>query len=408
MEVRFGMKRVPRTMSGLGVAVFVLGAWLGGAACASGQTTGQAGVADGSLGRRLRDTNSALNRHGVNLSGWVQMDGSSVAKGGLPNADGFIGQYLIDVALAVDTGKLLHVPGGTLNVEAQSHSGSNILDRQMPAIQDPDNMDAAPGTWLAKLYYEQDLMQQKVQLQGGLMYMDDRFASVPYCEQFLSLDFASDASISTFVLPTFPKGSWGGNVRVMPVKGLTLAGGVYNDHSTELSYDPGGNLWVTEEKWESRWRGLPYQVKVGAWRDTGKFERFQGGTVHHASGLYVVAGRTWWRPSGSKDRGVGTFFQYGQAPESVAAVRRHVGAGAVWYGPVKARPADQIGFAFSDGLLTRQSTFAHGFENEFELYYLVDVGHGLTVSPDLEYYQHPNGDGQPNTLLGLVRLMYEF
>lgn len=210
-------------VAGLG---FVLGAVLpcGAQAVIRERDATPAKVQGRSTWRRWKDTNAALDRRGLSLGGWVQMDGSSVAKGGVPNADGFIGQYLIDVALAVDTGKLLHVPGGTLNVEAQSHSGSNILDRQMAAIQDPDNMDAPPGTWLAKLYYEQDLMQQKVQLQGGLMYMDDRFASVPYCGRFLSLDFASDASISTFVLPTYPKGSWGGNVRVMPVGGADAGG----------------------------------------------------------------------------------------------------------------------------------------------------------------------------------------
>lgn len=398
------MGKVPRKTCGMAVAIVVFGVWFGGTACASGQTAPRPRSPWG----RWKNANAALKERGLSLGGWVQMDGSSVAAGGQPKADGFIGQYLIDLAATVDTGKLLHVPGGTLNVEAQSHSGANILDKQMPALQDPDNMDAPPGTWLAQLYYQQNLLHDRLQGQAGLMYVDSRFLTVPYGGNFVSLDFSSDGSISTFVLPTYPKGSWGGDVTVAPVKGLSFAGGIYNDHSTELSYDPGGNLLITEEAWGSQWHGRPYKLQVGAWRDTGKFERFLGGTVHHASGLYVVASDKLWQPKGGSDRGVGMFFQYGSAPASVAALHRHVGAGMVWDGPWQARPKDEIGLAFSDGLLTQQSMFQHGFENEEELYYQIHVGHGLTVQPDVEFWQHPGGGGTPNTLLGIVRAMYSF
>jgi hypothetical protein len=62
----------------------------------------------------------------------------------------------------------------------------------------------------------------------------------------------------------------------LPRKGLYFSGGVWSDHSTELRYDPGGDLYVTEEGWGSSGHGLPYKLQVGAWRDTGKFQRFQG------------------------------------------------------------------------------------------------------------------------------------
>ena len=97
--------------------------------------------------------------------------------------------------------------------------------RQLPAIQDPDNMDAPPGTWLAQLMYQQNLLHEKLQAQVGLMYVDSRFLAVPYGENFLSLDFSSDGSISTFVLPTYPKGSWGGDVTMAPMKGWSLRAG---------------------------------------------------------------------------------------------------------------------------------------------------------------------------------------
>lgn len=393
------------------LAVFWL--WIGMTAQAAAQT--QTGAPERkpvksqnlSVWRRWKTANAALNRHGLNISGWAQLDGSSVAAGGQPDADGFLGQYLIDLEATVDTSKLLHWPGGVLTMEGQTHSGANILERQFRAIQDPDNMDAPPGTWLAQLIYQQDLLHEKLQAQAGLMYVDSRFLTVPYGGNFVSLDFSSDGSISTFILPTYPKGAWGDDVTVAPVKGLSFAAGMYNDHSTELSYDPGGNLLITEEAWKSRWRGHAYKLQVGAWRDTGKFLRFQGGVAHHASGMYVVASGKLWRPQGNNERGVGMFFQYGAAPASVAKLHHHIGAGVVWDGPFRTRPRDEIGLAFSDGLLTKQSTFRHGFENEVELYYQIQVGHGFTVQPDVEFWQHPHGSS-PNTALALVRAMYTF
>jgi porin len=359
--------------------------------------------------RQAVSTKSFLEKHGVTFNGFLQFDSSTVARGGQPRAIPYDGQYLLDMAVTVDTNKLLGWPGGTLFVDAQSHSGPNILTHQMPSIQDPDNMDASSFTSVDRVWYRQDLLQQKVQLQGGLMYVDDQFFTVPYGQNFVSLDFSSDSSISTFVLPTYPNGSPGGDVFVYPVKGLYFSAGAFNDHSTELPYDPGGNLYITEEGWQGSWHERPYKLQIGSWRDTGRFRRFTGGVMHnHASGVYLVASDKLWQPKRSSDRGLGMFFQFGAGPPAVAAVKRHYGAGLVWTGPFAARPHDEIGVAFSDSILTTLNGFSHGFENEIEAYYQIHVVHGFTIQPDLEYWQHPGGQSTPNTVLVLVRMQYSF
>lgn len=358
--------------------------------------------------REASDAKTLLGSHGITFSGFLQLDGSTVGAGGQPDAIGFDGQDLLDVATNIDAKKLFGWPGGSFMIDVQSHNGPSILIRQMPALQDPDNMDAYQETSVDRAWFQQSLFKQKVQARLGVMYVDDQFFTVPYGQNFVSLDFSSDASISTFVLPTFPKGSPGIDLFVYPIKGLYLAGGGWNDHATELSYDPGGDLYLTEEGWQSAWRGLAYRVQIGAWRDTGQFRKFAGGTTHDASGEYAVASQKLWRPKGSADRGLGVFFQFGTGPPAVAAVRRHYGAGVVWSGPMASRPDDEIGSAFSDSLLTAQDSFTHGFENEFEAYYQVATWKGLTVQPDVEYWLHPGGTRTPNTLLALTRIMYIF
>lgn len=358
--------------------------------------------------RQLLDTKARLEGRGVDVGGFLQADGSHVLAGGQPDALGLDAQYLLDLNVTVDTRKLLGWQGGTLFVDAQSHGGPNVVTHQVPALADPDNMDAYRTNSIDRAWYQQDLLGRKLQLQLGLMYVDDRFYTVPYGQNFVSLDFSSDASISTFVLPTYPKGAWGGDLWLYPNRQAYFSLGVFRDRETELPYDPGGKLIVSEEGWQSRWRGLPYEVHIGAWMDTGRFQRFRGGVLHHASGVYLVASDKLWRPEGSTGRGLGMFVQIGTGPAAVAAVRRHYGVGFVWTGPTAARPHDEIGAAFSDSMLTSQDGFTRGFESEVEAYYQVDVSHGWTVQPDLEYWRHPGGGNTPDTVLGLVRFMYSF
>ncbi len=356
----------------------------------------------------LASTRADLSKRGVSFGGFVQLDGSHVLAGGVPHPLGFDAQRLFDVFATIDTGRLLGWPGGTVFLDAQSHSGASVVPHQVPAIADPDNMDAPAQTSLDRAWFQQDLLARTLRVRLGLMYVDDQFFTVPYAGNFVSLDFSSDASISTFVLPTYPKGAWGGDVFFDPNRNVSFSVGVFRDHSTELAYDPGGELVVSEEALRGHWRGLPVKVQIGGWIDTGRFRRFQGGTVHHAAGAYLVASARLWQPAGGGDRGIGAFLQYGSAPPAVAAVRQHIGAGLVWSGPWAARPHDELGIAYSDSLLTAHAGFTHGYESEIEAYYQFDVSHGWTVQPDLEYWRHPGGGQTPASVLGLIRVNWTF
>jgi porin len=365
--------------------------------------------AEGSgLFEQLSAARARLADHGITFGGFLQGDGSHVFSGGLPHALGFDAQSLIDLSVTIDTGKLLGWQGGTLFLDAQSHSGPSVVPNQVPALADPDNMDAGPTTSLDRVWFEQALFAHTLKLRLGLMYVDDQFYTVPFGENFVSLDFSSDASISTFVLPTYPKGAWGGDVFYAPNHSLSFSLGIFHDRETELPYNPGGALIVSEEAVRGHWHGLPLKLQLGAWIDTGRFRRFVGGVVHHAAGAYLVASSKLWQPSPRSARGIGVFLQYGAAPPSVAAVQTHFGAGLVWTGPTAARPHDEFGIAFSDSLLSPLARFRHSFESEIETYYQFDASHGLTIQPDLEYWQHPGGGSTPPTLLGLIRVMLNF
>ena len=361
----------------------------------------------GLLGQLAR-AREALDAQGISISGFAQLDGSHVLVGGVPHQLALDVQRLLDLSVTIDTDKLLGWRGGTLFLDAQSHSGASVIPHQVPAIADPDNMDAYAETSVDRAWFEQDLFAHRLRLQLGLMYVDDRFFTVPFGGNFVSLDFSSDASISTFVLPTYPKGAWGADVFAHPLARVSVSLGVFRDRETELPYQPGGELILSEEAVHGRWYGMPVRLQVGGWIETGRFERFAGGVKHRAAGTYLVASGRLWRAPGGGGRGIGAFVQYGDAPPAVAVVRRHFGAGLVWTGPWSARPRDEFGIAYSDSLLSAHAGFTQGFESEIETYYQIDLSRGWTVQPDLEYWQHPGGRDTPDTVLGLIRIMLSF
>lgn len=43
---------------------------------------------------------------------------------------------------------------------------------------------------------------------------------------------------------------------------------------------------ISEEAWQSAWRGLPYKLQVGGWLDAGRFLRYRGGETTNAHGVY--------------------------------------------------------------------------------------------------------------------------
>ncbi|MHB1529077.1 MAG: carbohydrate porin [Acidiferrobacteraceae bacterium] len=361
--------------------------------------------------QKTKKSHDDLHSQGIDLSGSLLTDISRNLRGGL-NDQSVIGQYLVDLRAKIKTARLFGWNGGTLFVDFQGHRGRSVQARQTGSIQDPDNMDAYNVTGIDRAWYQQDLAEKRVRLRIGLMYVDDQFLRVPYARDFVSLDFSSDASISTFVLPTYPRGAFGVDTFVFPVRSFYVAAGLFDGHLYHvLPYDPGGDLFIAQTGLKGRVMGLPGVLELGMWRHTGTFQRFTGGQQHHASGEYLVAGFRVYRPhhTGPETaRGVGVFFQYGAGPPTVALISQHVGAGIVWTGPSRDRPRDSLGLGVSDARLSAQAGFLSRFETIYETYYRFSVSRTLSIQPDLQYWHHPGGNGTPSALLFLVRTAFRF
>ena len=361
--------------------------------------------------QKIKKSHDDLHSQGIDLSGSILTDVSRNLRGGLTD-QGVIGQYLVDLSAEINTDRLFGWNGGTIFVDVQGHRGPSVQAKQTGSIQDPDNMDAYNVTGIDRAWYQQDLADKRVKLRIGLMYVDDQFLRVPYAQDFVSLDFSSDASISTFVLPTYPRGAFGADTFVFPARSFYIAAGLFDGHLYHvLPYDPGGDFFIAQTGLKGRVMDLPGVLELGMWRHTGTFERFIGGQQHHASGWYLVAGLKVYRPHApgqQTGRGVGVFFQYGAGPPAVAPISQHFGAGIAWTGPFLERPRDSMGLGVSDARLSAPAGFLSRFETVYEAYYRLSVSRALSVQPDLQYWHNPGGNGIPSALLLLVRTEFRF
>jgi porin len=135
-----------------------------------------------------------------------------------------------------------------------------------------------------------------------------------------------------------------------------------------------------------------------------------GDTTDGASGFYCTVDQTLIRenPDDKEDpQGLGSFFIYDHAQESVIEVNNHISGGLAYTGLFPKRDEDVLGIGatwvhFSDG-----GDFAHNSETTVEAFYKLQITPWFAVQPDLQYVIDP-GFATRNALVGTLRMKLEF
>jgi porin len=121
-----------------------------------------------------------------------------------------------------------------------------------------------------------------------------------------------------------------------------------------------------------------------------------------------------WRAESAKEdepKGIGMFFQYGSADGAVSEIKRHVGGGFVWKGPVPGREEDALGSGITWVSLSGAggAGFAKSHELAVETFYKISITPWLTAKPDLQYIVNPSGArGVKNALIPGMRFEWTF
>lgn len=347
---------------------------------------------------------SWLNERGIDPEVFLTTDASVVAAGGA-DTGGTALRALLDATVTVDGEPLLGLPGATFFVDFQVQRGTDG-STDTGDLQAFSNIDGPERHQLAKIWYEQVLLDRALRVKVGKIDANSDFAYVEHGFRFLNSSFGFSPTILAF--PTYPDPAFGALAFVRPGGGVYAGAGVF-DGATQagiatgprgprtLFGDPSDLFTVAEAglRWSGGAERLRGRVGVGFWRHDGDFARFDGGTENGTAGFYLVADQKLWRPAAATagPRGLGASLQYGQADPMVSPFEHHVGVGLEWTGPSASRPDDACGLGLSWGGFSDAAGAGLRGDGELavELFYTLQVTPWLRLKPDVQWIHDPAG-----------------
>jgi hypothetical protein len=316
---------------------------------------------------------------------------------------------LVDLSGRLDLERLADLPG-------RLHLGLQVIrgdDGQALTgnLQGFSSVDAEEREQVARLYWEREPAgPDGLRVRLGKLDANAVFAVAEAGAPFLSPSAGYSPTI--LGLPTYPDPAFGATVGRFDQAGSGLRLGVFDGAGAlgtrtgsrgpaTLPGAPSALFWIGE----GAWTGERNRLLVGGWWLDAELPRFDGGKRDGTGGLYLVAER---RVLGARDASSGAldlFAQAGNGPAALSPFRRHLAAGALWSGPLAARPDDLFGLyathvrAGDDPALDRER------ELGLELLTSFALTDSLRLEPDVQFVRGTGGAETVDAWVATLRLV---
>ncbi|HEY1481621.1 MAG TPA: carbohydrate porin [Candidatus Acidoferrum sp.] len=318
------------------------------------------------------------------------------------------GRSLLETSVTLDFQKILDWQATKGFASMHSFVGGNGSDDIVLDAQGYSNINAAQGTELFELWIQKSILEGKFRLKIGRIDANTEFAYVENASGFLNSSMGYSPSIAE--MSSYPSPRTGATVVLAPRSFFYLAQGIFRN-------DPKGMMSISEGgvRWQLSASELHGRVALGYWRHAQQFCDDADLMHDGAAGIYLVAEQDLLKQSSLKGavRGLAVFFQYGNADPWSNEIDRHAGAGFQWSGPWARRPEDLLGLGASlvhlGPEVDSDYVGAYHHERTFEVFYRVQIKHWLSLTSDLQFIDHPNGDPMcPRALAGTLRSTISF
>jgi carbohydrate-selective porin OprB len=364
----------------------------------------------------------ALLRRGIAIEAEIRADSSANLSGGLRPGGAVRGPVL--VGLTIDTAPLLGWPGGRLFAGFQAHQGRNGSAALVGDAQGFDNVDAVRLRQISELWYEQGLFHGKLRLRVGKQDANRDFAFVENAGDFLNSSAGFSPTIQGF--PSYPDPATGASLSIVPRPWLYSSAGVYDGATHEGCHGRTGNrgpgtLWGDPDalfliaETGLRWTvggGLSGRLAAGGWRQTGRFERFEGGQADGTAGTYMVFEQALWPADARRHGGrrVAVFAQLGWADGRVSDLDRHWSTGVTWTGPLPGRDRDVLGAMVSTVRFADASAAGRlePCETALEAFYKLQLLSWAALQPDVQIVANPAAQSIRRAIVGTMRVQLAF
>lgn len=389
-----------------------------------------------------------LGRHGMTLgltetSEWLQN-----VQGGIQRGRAYHG--LTTLTLGLDTQVAGARQGGSFNLSALQIHGNQLSADHVGSLQTASGIEADPGPRLWEAWYQQKLLNGKLDLRIGQQSIDQEFMVSQYAGTFIGTVFGWPA-VPSYDLPAggpaYPLSALGVRLRASLGDSTSMLVGAYagNPANSSGSDDPqktnsrgttfslsGGTLYIAEFQYGHNQptlgelntgvnRGLPGTYKFGAWYHNQMFADprldasglsladpgSNGKALQHSGNysVYGVADQMVWRESEDGVRAINLFARAIAAPGDRNLISFSANLGVTMNAPFTGRRSDVVGLGVGYVKvgshiveLDRNANFFKGTsfpvrnrETFIEATYQYQVTPWWQIQGDLQYTMNPGG-----------------
>ncbi len=359
---------------------------------------------------------------------------------------------LTQMSLGLDTGTAFGWPGGTFNISALQIHGRNLSSDNLDSLQTASGIEAQRATRLWELWYQQVLLDGKLDIKIGQQSLDQEFYGSAGSGLFINtmMGWPLIPSVDLYAGgPAYPLSSLGVRLRTQPVNNVTFLAGVFDDNPSGGSFSDDaqtrgaeqsgtafnlmtGALVIAEIQLATNQPalgsmdygggggGLPGVYKLGGWYDSGAFpdQRFDTDGLSLADpnsngnprmrrgdwSLYGVFDQMLWRAGPQSARAVSVFARIMGAPGDRNLADFSINTGITLKSPLPDRDSDTLGVGAGVAKISPrateldadQVTFSgpapvRSSETFIELTYQAQLAPWLAVQPDFQYVFTPSG-----------------
>jgi porin len=387
---------------------------------------------------------SWLEEHGITATLTFVTDALGNPTGG--QRQGFTTGNNLGLDLNFDLEKLGGPEGGSFQLSMSERFGSSLSEKDIGNVFSVQSV--LGGTFrLVDVAYQQKLLDDRVEFQGGRIAAADDFLVSSYNYVFIQNGFDGNPAgvfINAPGMTPYPLATWGARVKGRPTKRTYVMGGLYNgDPSIRdnkhhgLDWSMHGPLFAIGEI-GYQLNGLPNDqgpignYKAGFWYDNSQFTDLNTLARGHAPGVtrgewgfYGLFDQVLLRFGEPGDyRGLGVTGSVLISPDqSISQMPFFSTAGFLVRGLFPLRRTDATGFGvvfgqFSSDLqesqqraqLTNPTIGVQRHETALELTHRFQFqGNALFLQPDLQYIIRPGGTGRiSNAFVGGARVAINF
>lgn len=351
------------------------------------------------------------------------------------------------MTLGLDTEKAFGLPGGTFNVSAQQIHGRNLSQYKLGTLNTASGIEADDTTRLWELWYQQSILNGRVDVKIGQQSLDQEFMVSTYANTFIGTMFGW-AGLPSYDMPSggpaYPLSALGVRVRGQITPSLTALAGVFDGNPAPGEGDPqrlngsgttfnlhNGALYIGELQYALNQpsedptqsvkanAGLPGTYKIGVWYNNERFadQRLDntgrslansttGIAAQHRGNysFYAVADQMVWRPNPGEPRSIGVFARVMGAPGDRNLVSVSANVGVVMKAPFKGRDNDSVGLGLAyikvgshaAGLDADSGNVVRGSETALEATYQYQVTPWWVLQGDAQYTFNSGAGQNPN------------